>query len=198
MKASDLKIIDDDINDYISRNSVPGLSLAITQNERLVFAKGFGAANPTSGRIVTPYSFFRMMFISKSITAAAIMKFEQEGVFKLNRTVFGPGSLAGDKYGDWVAFVEGKRQHNANITSITVWQDLLEHVSGWGKVFQLRSRRPPFKVGYDTRTGRFGHCSERSTRTRSQNGLRVCQLWLPRARPPSSRSRRQLVLRELR
>src|SRR6266545_4603801 len=55
MKGSDLKIIEDDINKYITDNKVPGLSLAITVDDRLVFARGFRFADVASGRIVTPY-----------------------------------------------------------------------------------------------------------------------------------------------
>jgi hypothetical protein len=41
MKGSDLAIIDTDINAYIAAHSVPGLSLAITVDDRLVFARGY-------------------------------------------------------------------------------------------------------------------------------------------------------------
>ena len=131
MKSSDLQIIDTDINAYISAHSVPGLSVAITVDDRLVFAKGYGQGDKASGRIVSPNSLFRIMSISKSITATAIMKLIQGGRFNLTDPVFGPGSLTGDKYGDLVPIVNGKRQYNPGITSITV-QNLLEHQAGWG------------------------------------------------------------------
>jgi len=131
LKASDLQIINNDIQSYISAHSVPGLSLAITVEDRLVFAKGYGFADKASNRIVTPYSLFRIMSISKSITATAIMKLVQQGRFKLTSKVFGPGSLTGDKYGNLVPVVNGIRQYNPGITSITV-QNLLEHQAGWG------------------------------------------------------------------
>ena len=54
LKASDLQIINNDIQSYISAHSVPGLSLAITVEDRLVFAKGYGFADKASNRIVTP------------------------------------------------------------------------------------------------------------------------------------------------
>jgi len=131
MKASDLQVIDNHIQSYIWAHSVPGLSLAITVDDRLVFAKGYGFADIADHRIVTPRSLFRMMSISKSITATAIMKLVQEGHFNLTDPVFGPGSLTGDKYGNLVPVVDGKRQYNPGITSITV-QNLLEHQAGWG------------------------------------------------------------------
>ena len=126
MKASDFKIIDDDIRPYI----VPGLSVAITVDDRLVFAKGYGFADTASGRIVTPYSLFRMMSISKSVTSTAVMKLVQQRRFNLTSKVFGPGSLTGDKYGDLVSIVGGVRQYNPGVTSVTV-QNLLDQ-SGWG------------------------------------------------------------------
>ncbi len=130
MKGSDLAIIDSDINAYIAAHSVPGLSLAITVDDRLVFARGYGLADQASNRIVTPNSLFRIMSISKSITATAVMKLVQDGKFKITDTVFGPGSLTGDKYGNLLPVVNGKRQYNPGVTDITV-QNLLEHQAGW-------------------------------------------------------------------
>ena len=147
MKASDLKIIDDAIDKYMTDNKVPGLSLAITENDRLVFAKGFRLADNMTQRIVTPYSRFRLMSISKTITATAIMTIaERRPDFKLESTVFGPGSLTGDKYGGQLPLVDGKPQWNTNVTLITV-QHLLEHVSGWDtdtdEVFNILMTKAP-------------------------------------------------------
>jgi CubicO group peptidase (beta-lactamase class C family) len=131
MKQSDLTTINNDIQAYMTKYSVPGLSLAITQNERLVFAQGFGLADKASNTIVSPKSKFRIMSISKSITATAVMQLHAAGHFNMSDRVFGPGSLTGDKYGDQVPLVNGKRQYSSGITAITV-QDLLNHQAGWG------------------------------------------------------------------
>ena len=131
MKGPDLSTIDADIRAYISAHSVPGLSLAITLDDRLVFAKGYGLANQASNKAVTPNSMFRIMSISKSLTATAIMRLVEEGRFNLTDRVFGPGSLTGDKYGNLLPIVDGQRKYNPGVADITV-QNLLEHQAGWG------------------------------------------------------------------
>lgn len=124
-----VEVIDKDVNAYTKQYNITGLSLAITKDDRLVFAKGYGLADKAAGTIVTPNSLFRIMSISKSITATSIMKLIQEGHFKISDKVFGPGSILGTKYGSIV--VDGVKQYKPGVTSITV-QQLLEHQSGFG------------------------------------------------------------------
>jgi D-alanyl-D-alanine carboxypeptidase len=131
MKGSDLDIINNDIKAYMDKYSVPGLSLAITKDDRLVFGKGFGLADQASNTIVTPHSLFRIMSISKSLTATAIMQLIAAGHFNLTDRVFGPGSLTGDKYGNLLPVVNGQKQYKSGVTSITV-QNLVEHQGGSG------------------------------------------------------------------
>ena len=119
MSGSDLSNIDAGINSYINKYKIPGLSLAVTQNDRLVFAKGYGMADQASNTIVTPKSRFRIISISKSITSSAIIKLKQEGYFNLLDKVFGPGSLTGDKYADKMPIVNGKRQYLLDIMVIS-------------------------------------------------------------------------------
>lgn len=133
MKGSDLSNIDAGVSSYMSKYNIPGLSLAVTQNDRLVFAKGYGMANQASNTIVTPKSRFRIMSISKSITSSAIMKLRDAGKFKLTDKVFGPGSITGDKYAGQMPLVNGKRQYPPGIADMTV-QNLLEHQAGFSGV----------------------------------------------------------------
>lgn len=129
MSATDIAIIDNDINAYMTKYSIPALSIAVTKDERLVFAKGYGLADQSANIKVTPNSIFRIMSLSKSITATTIMKLIEEGHFKITDKVFGSGSVLGTKYGTIV--VNGVKQYKAGVTSITI-QNLLEHQSGWG------------------------------------------------------------------
>lgn len=101
----------------------------MTKDERLVFAKGYGLADQAANVQVTPNSLFRIMSISKSITATTIMKLIQDGHFSISAKVFGPGSVLGDKYGTIV--VNGVKQYKPGVTDITIHM-LLEHQSGWG------------------------------------------------------------------
>src|SRR6516165_275473 len=76
---ADASTIDSGINAYMAQQSIPGLSIAVTKNERLVFAKGYGFADTSTHAPVTPDSIFRIASISKPITAVAIMELVKAG-----------------------------------------------------------------------------------------------------------------------
>lgn len=95
--ASDLAKINNAVNNYMQAQNVPGLSLAIVKDGRLVFAKGYGNARP--GVEMSPNHPLRIFSISKSVTAVAIMRLVQQGnPTLLDRKVFGPNSVLGAKY----------------------------------------------------------------------------------------------------
>jgi CubicO group peptidase (beta-lactamase class C family) len=122
MQDADLALIDTKINAYMQQQSVPGLSIAITRNERLVYAEGFGHANTTTNESVTPSSLFRIASISKPVTAVAVMELVEAGKLKLDDTVFGPGAILGTTF--------GSSPYSNGVKSITV-RHLLSHTSGW-------------------------------------------------------------------
>ncbi|CAF1265085.1 unnamed protein product [Adineta steineri] len=122
MKGEDLSFIDSQIQDYMSKNSTPGLSIAITYQERLVFAKGFGYADTATGEKVHPNHLFRIASVSKSMTAIAIMKLIEQGKFSLNSKVFGSSGLLETIY--------GSKPYGQRVLNITV-KHLLEHTSGF-------------------------------------------------------------------
>jgi len=120
----DIAAVDDKINNFMTTWNVPGASLAITKNGKLVYAKGYGVADKTSGDKVTPQSRFRLASVSKTYTGVAIMKLVQDGKLNLDSKVFGSGGVLGTTY--------GTPPYNARVSNITV-RHLLQNVSGsWG------------------------------------------------------------------
>ena len=119
---SDAETIDSKLTTYMNQQSIPGLSIAVTKNERLVFAKGYGFADTSSHAPVTPNSIFRIASISKPITAVAIMELVKAGKLNLDSKVFGAGAILGTTY--------GTKPYAANVKLITVRQ-LASHTSGW-------------------------------------------------------------------
>lgn len=113
--------IDDGVRDFMARFDVPGLSLAIVKDGKLIYAKGYGFADQLAGQFVDTASLFRIASLSKPITAVAIMKLVEEGKLSLNAKVFGAGSILGTEY--------GTQPYQNNITNITV-QHLLQHTAG--------------------------------------------------------------------
>jgi len=119
---ADASTIDSGINAYMAQQSIPGLSIAVTKNERLVFAKGYGFADTSTHAPVTPDSIFRIASISKPITAVAIMELVKAGKLNLDSKVFGRGAILGTTY--------GTKSYANNVKQITVRQ-LASHTSGW-------------------------------------------------------------------
>jgi CubicO group peptidase (beta-lactamase class C family) len=122
MNNVDLNFIDTKILAYMNKHDIPGLSMAITKEERLVFAKGYGYANQDTEEPVNTSHLFRIASISKPITAVAIMKLIEDGKLSLDRKVFGAGGIFGAQY--------GTKPYSDPVKMITV-QHLLEHTSGW-------------------------------------------------------------------
>ena len=63
----------------IQNYKIPGVSVAITKDGDLVYARGFGLADLVSGEPVQPDSLFRIASVSKPITAMAVLKLVKEG-----------------------------------------------------------------------------------------------------------------------
>lgn len=106
---------------FMKKYKVPGMSIAIAKDGKLVYAKGYGYANIATGEKVTPAHLFRIASVSKPITAAAIFQFLETDCIVLDSKVFGDDGILGNDYGTLPA--------NSKIKDITV-QQLLQHTSG--------------------------------------------------------------------
>lgn len=122
---SDMEQIDDMVYSYMSRNSVPGATLAVAKEGKLVYAKAYGFADKETGDRMTTNTRVRISSISKTVTAIAIMKLVEEGKINLDDKIFGPEGLLGDDYGT-------QRPYRQYITDLTVKHCLSHHVGGWG------------------------------------------------------------------
>jgi CubicO group peptidase (beta-lactamase class C family) len=122
MSGNDLSLISNQIQAYMSKHSAPGVSIAITKQEHLVFAKGFGYADTATSEKVNPDHLFRIASVSKPMTSIAIMKLINQGKFSISSKVFGRSALLGTSY--------GTKAYGQRVLNITV-QQLLEHTSGF-------------------------------------------------------------------
>ncbi|WP_051953351.1 serine hydrolase domain-containing protein [Methylocapsa aurea] len=143
---AELDAIDRLVGNYMGKYSVPGLSIAITKDGRLVYAKGFGQARkPTlwdritlqAAEDVSPWSRFRIASVTKPFTVVAIFKLVEQGRLSLADKVFGAGGVFGSDFGFDALTPE---QKPSSLAQITV-QHLLEHASGG---WQNDSRDPMF------------------------------------------------------
>ncbi|MCE9578908.1 MAG: beta-lactamase family protein [Deltaproteobacteria bacterium] len=71
--------IDDTVRDLMKREGIPGATLAIVKNGKLIHAKGYGYANLATSRTTQPTDSFRIASVSKTITGTAILRMIQDG-----------------------------------------------------------------------------------------------------------------------
>ena len=116
--------IDKQVQSFIKRWKIQGASLAVTKDERLVYAKGFGTANSETGEEVKPGHLFRIASVSKLITAVAVMKLHEEGILDMDEKVFGPRGILND-----TTFLFYKDERVEDITI----RHLLNHTAGWSR-----------------------------------------------------------------
>lgn len=112
--APDFAAIDEYVAAEMRADRVPGVALAIVQNDRIVHMRGFG--DDGTGRPITAQSAFLLGSMSKSFTAVATMQLVEQGKVELDAPV--------QRYLPWfrVADVEASAY-------ITV-RHLLNHTSG--------------------------------------------------------------------
>lgn len=120
-KARDLALIERKARDYMKKNDVAGLSIAIMRNERLVYAAGFGYADVEKKEPFGPMHRARIASVSKPITRVAVARLVQDTNLENGSKVFGSGSVLGGTY--------ATPSNNQKIEDITV-DHLVLHRSG--------------------------------------------------------------------
>ncbi|MEZ5104015.1 MAG: serine hydrolase domain-containing protein [Draconibacterium sp.] len=121
---ADIPQVDNAITDFMNAYSVPGVSVAIAKNDKLVYVKSYGLADKEENKAVTNKSLFRLASISKTITSVAVMKLLEDGKLSLKQTVFGENGILGTTY--------GTLPYGQYIKEITVEQLLHHTCGGWG------------------------------------------------------------------
>jgi len=119
--VTDLVAFDDTVNAFMTRYAVPGASIAVTHDDKLIYLKSYGLADKEAGQAATNQSLYRLASVSKPITAAAIMRLVEQGTLHLSDTIFGAGGLLGTAY--------GTQPYGPHIAEITLDQ-LLHHTGG--------------------------------------------------------------------
>ena len=85
---SELKPFDELMEEFILKNEIPGASVAVAKDGRLVYARGFGYAEVDKKKPVQPNSLFRIASISKPFTAVAILQLIEQNKIGLHTPVF--------------------------------------------------------------------------------------------------------------
>src|SRR5829696_2610095 len=108
----------------VEQFGLPGLSVALARDDRLVYAAAVGWADPANRVPITTTTRMRLASVSKPVTSLALMTLAEQGLISLDTAVFGPTGVLGTEYGE--PMFAGKK------ATITVRQ-LLQHLEGgWG------------------------------------------------------------------
>ena len=91
----DIASIDKAVTDFMTTYSIPGVSIAVTKDGKLVYLKSYGKMSATDPTAITNDNLFRIASVSKPITAVWIMKLLEAGKLTMDSKVFGPSSILG-------------------------------------------------------------------------------------------------------
>lgn len=132
--TSSLHRMDKDIEYFMRRWELKGVSLAVMRRDSLLYAKGYGWADEEKEEKMGPGNIMRLASVSKLITAVGIMTLREQGKLSLEDKVFGPEGILCDS-------VYTKAIRDRNYFKITV-EDLLRHEGG----FSVRAGDPMFST----------------------------------------------------
>ena len=113
------------MQDFLAEHRIVGASVAVTDQGRLVLARGYGYADVAAREPVQPTSLFRIASISKPVTAVAVLQSVEQGKLSLDDKVFDVLDYSADIDAAGEKFDERLRD-------VTI-RHLLEHRGGWDR-----------------------------------------------------------------
>ncbi len=111
--------IDNQVYQFMSDFSIPGVSISIMQGTEMKYSCGYGFADKGAQVRVTPDHLFRMASISKQFCTLCIMRLKEQGRLELDQQVFGEKGILKGIYQNITSYHE----------AITI-RHLLSHSSG--------------------------------------------------------------------
>ena len=119
--APGMEALDKAVVAMLSRHGIPGASLAVAEDGKLLFARGYGWACIDTREAVRPDTVFGVASLSKTFTAAAALRLVEEGKLSLDDKPFKMLSHIRPRPG---------AKPDPRLAEITVRQ-LLNHSGGW-------------------------------------------------------------------
>ena len=87
LAESQRRQIESTVSEFMAKNNLPGVSIAVVEDGAYEWSKGFGMADLENSVPATPHTLYRLASISKPITAAAAMLLYQRGKLDLDAPV---------------------------------------------------------------------------------------------------------------
>ena len=111
----------------MARGHIPGAAVAVAENSRLVFSRGYGWADQETKVQVQPNSLFRIGSVTKTITAVAVLKLVERNKLSLDDRAV---EVLRQSFSSPAAFVSAP-----GTDQITVMH-LLTHAGGWDRRYR--------------------------------------------------------------
>ena len=155
---------------------LPGLALAIVQDDRLIFARGFGLADVEAQRPVTPETLFAIGSTTKAFTATLVGMLADEKKLALDDPI--------TKYIPWFTLpIQAKEGEQVTI------RDLLSHRTGFARMDILGRRQGRARRSSHGDAGRADGALPRSSSTTTSCSWPPARLRGIAARPGRARAR---------
>ncbi len=128
--------IETDLRTYLSetcaQHNIPGLTVAITRNDSLIYSGAFGFESIETKEPLTTKHVFHWASVSKTFVATSVMQLWEQGKINLDEKV--------------TAYLPYFRQNDARYNDITISQ-MLNHTSGIGDVDDYEWDKPQYDSG---------------------------------------------------
>jgi CubicO group peptidase (beta-lactamase class C family) len=99
--APGLSQLEGQVREYLAEHDIPGATVAVTKDSRLVWAKGYGYADTSSLTLMQPDSRTKIGSTSKVLTAIGALQLAEGGALDLEQHVYGSDAspLWGSEWG---------------------------------------------------------------------------------------------------
>ncbi|TVX94368.1 serine hydrolase [Paenibacillus agilis] len=128
-KQSVINNLDLIINDFVVKESVPGLAIGVVYNKETIYTKGFGVKNVDTKEPVNERSLFHMASVSKTFVSTGIMQLVEQGKLDLDAAV--------------IEYIPYFQVQDDRYDRITIRQ-MLSHVSGIPDEDEFNWDKPQF------------------------------------------------------
>lgn len=121
------------IKQLIEKSDTPGFAIAVVENQKVVYAAGFGVRNlKDRSKPITPRSLFHMASVTKPFVATSIMQLWERGKINLD-----------DPVSKYLSYFRLKDDRSKTITV----RQMLSHVSGMPDVEDYEWDKPQYDAG---------------------------------------------------
>lgn len=162
MNQSSVDVVGQYVASEVKKLGVPGMSVALWHDGKVVYGRGFGYSDLRSKTPATERTFFGFGSLSKSVTALCVLKLVSEGLLTLSTTV----SEVIPEFSNTVigqATIHDLLTHTGGVPSAGLAEDMISNVirkknnSGWS--FHLLFDRLGDRIGHIPK-GHFAYSNE--------------------------------------